>query len=96
MVVLLEHRILVVEADSFAIYGIPPLQPMVPTDRAGADGVKPRAIAVGPQWTYTLPESHSEVRTIHSPVTYGITTGNDGHKCHRTMCYSNGSLSPRL
>jgi hypothetical protein len=40
MVVLPEDRILIVEADSFAIYGIPPLQPMVPTDCAGADGVK--------------------------------------------------------
>src|ERR1700733_6675945 len=77
MVVLPEDRILIVEADSFAIYGIPPLQPMVPTDCAGADGVKPRAIAVGPQWTYTLPESHSGARTIHSPVTNEITTDGD-------------------
>ena len=65
------------ELDSFAIYGIPPLQPMVPTGHSGADGVKPCAIAVGPQWTYTLPESHSGLGAIHSLVTYEITTGGD-------------------
>ena len=48
IVLLPEDRILAVEPDSFAIYGIPPLQPMVPTGHAGADGVKPCAIAVGP------------------------------------------------
>jgi hypothetical protein len=77
IVLLPEDRILVVEPDSFAIYGIPPLQPMVPSGHAGADGAKPCAIAVGPQWTYTLPKSQSGVSAIHSLVTYEITTGGD-------------------
>ena len=65
------------------------LQPVVPTDHAGADGVKSCVFAVGS--TMDLHSSRVTVRTIHSPVTNEITTDGDKVQCHRTMCYSHGS-----
>lgn len=74
-----EDRILVVEAESLAIYGIPPLQPMAVGDRAGGDEIEPCVIAVGPQWFYQLPNWHRSHMT-RTPVTSEITTTASGER----------------